>query len=75
MMSDQLHEMLVQSVDELRAQRDELLKAMKAVVSMWEDIYPDMESGKYPQERLEDAEWTEIKAARAAIAKCEINHE
>ena len=52
-----------------KAQRDELLAALQAVVAVWDDIYPDMESGKYPQERLEYSELTEMQAAREAIAK------
>lgn len=53
----------------IKEQRDELLSALQAVVAVWDDIYPDMESGKYPQERLEYSEFTEMQAARAAIAK------
>jgi hypothetical protein len=60
-------------IEKLTKQRDELLSVLKSVLYMWDDIYPDMESGKYPQARLEDAEFTEILAARSAIAKCEDN--
>lgn len=39
------------------------------VISMWDDIYPDMESGKYTRERLEDAEFNEIAKLRALLNK------
>lgn len=57
------------AVKDLIAQRDELLAALQAVVAVWDDIYPDMESGKYPQSRLEHAEFTEMWQAKLAIAK------
>lgn len=59
------------NIEYLKSQRDEFLSAAKMAVRMWDDIYPDMESGKYPQERLEDAEFNEISVLRKLIAKCE----
>jgi hypothetical protein len=40
-----------------------------SVIAMWDDIYPYMESGKYPQERLEHAEFNEMAKLRALLNK------
>lgn len=48
---------------------DEEITTLKKVLAMWDDIYPDMESGKYPQERLEHAEFTEIAALRRIVER------
>lgn len=59
---------IVAQLAAVTAQRDELLAASSAVLKMWNEIYPDMSSGKYPQSVLEDIEFGEMEKFRAAIA-------
>jgi hypothetical protein len=61
-------------IAEVTAQRDELLAASSAVLKMWDIIYPDMKSVKYPQSAFEDIEFGEVQKLRYAIAKCEVKN-
>ena len=60
---------------EVTAQRDELLAASSSVLKMWDEIYPDMKSGKYLQSVLEDIEFGDMQKFRDAIAKCEAQND
>ncbi|BBP82432.1 hypothetical protein PHLH8_20740 [Pseudomonas sp. Pc102] len=51
----------------LIASAPDLLEALQAVVKQWDYIYPDLKW--HDQEYLEDVEFREMQAARAAIAK------
>lgn len=48
---------LVDQLATITAQRNELLAASSAVLKIWDEIYPDMKSGKYPQSVLEGIEF------------------
>lgn len=56
----------------LIAQRDELLNALKGAISAWDGVYPHLKSDVHSQDYIEEIEWTQMQAARNAIAKCKV---
>lgn len=60
------------AVLELIARHDDLLAALKGAIAAWDGVYPHLKSDVHSQDYIEEIEWTQMQAARAAIAKCEV---